>query len=93
MQQKPSIGRIVHYTLPNGEIRPATIVRVWNTETGGVNLQVHLDGTNDQHSDVEARYKSQVTAEEAQRGTAWRTSVLPASEPTPWRWHWPPHVA
>lgn len=27
-----------------GDVLPATIIRVWSTETGCSNLQVHLDG-------------------------------------------------
>lgn len=45
----PSVGRIVSYTLPRGksrgEVRPAMIVRVFTTTC--VNLQIHLDGSND----------------------------------------------
>ena len=53
-KQKPSIGRIVHFVLPNGEHRPAMVVRVCPEEFPnnpedhtGLNLQVFLDGTND----------------------------------------------
>lgn len=31
-------------TPATGELYPATIVRVWNGDHAGVNLQVHLDG-------------------------------------------------
>ena len=46
-EQKPSIGRVVHYVLPAdarypGEHRPALIVKVWNDSS--VNLQVFVDG-------------------------------------------------
>lgn len=48
-QPPPTIGRIVHYVLKEGrskgQVRAATIVRVW--DSGVVNLQVHLDGSND----------------------------------------------
>jgi len=43
-------GRIVHYVMPNGEHRPAIVVRVWDLEIandGYVNLVVFVDGTND----------------------------------------------
>jgi hypothetical protein len=53
-QQIPSIGRIVHYVLPEGhrkgEHRPAIIVKVWDehpTLESVIQLQVFLDGTND----------------------------------------------
>lgn len=46
----PTIGRVVHYVQPNGphagEIRPAIITRVLPDDQ--VNLQVMLDGPNDQ---------------------------------------------
>ena len=46
MDQKPSIGRIVHYVLPSpakyaGEHRPAIITRVWSDTC--VNLHVFED--------------------------------------------------
>ncbi|MDB5094462.1 MAG: hypothetical protein JWO85_2563 [Candidatus Eremiobacteraeota bacterium] len=41
----PTVGRIVHFVLPDGQVRPAIIVRVWSPEM--VNLRVFLDGTND----------------------------------------------
>lgn len=41
--QKPSVGRIVHYHLKNGQVRPALVVTVWNEDC--VNLHVHFDGT------------------------------------------------
>jgi hypothetical protein len=51
---KPSIGRIVIYTLPAGSTlanngapdAPATVVRVFD-DSGKVNLKVHLDGPAD----------------------------------------------
>lgn len=47
-----AIGRIVHYTMPSGAIRPALIVHVWN-EQGSVNLQVFTD--SDQQGTVNDR--------------------------------------
>jgi hypothetical protein len=44
-------GRIVRYVLDDGphagESRAAVVVKVWDRETGCVNLQVFLDGEND----------------------------------------------
>jgi hypothetical protein len=44
-------GRIVHYVLPGGpnagESRPAVIVKVWDKDSGCVNLIVFPDGSND----------------------------------------------
>ena len=48
---QPTVGRIVHYVLAQGrsagQVRAATIVRVWDDAGGTANLQVHLDGSND----------------------------------------------
>jgi hypothetical protein len=80
MDQQPSIGRVVHYVLPDGrypgEHRPAFIVKVWS-ETH-VNLQVFVDGTND-YTDY--------------NGSVWVTSVAfdPSGE-QPRSWHWPERV-
>ena len=55
-QQVPSVGRIVHYIMPDGRHkgahRPAIIVQVWNGDAPPtlehcVNLQVFTDGAND----------------------------------------------
>ena len=46
-EMKPSVGRIVHYVLPDGQCRAAIIVRVWDLRT--VNLSVFGDGQNDAH--------------------------------------------
>ena len=59
-QNQPSVGRIIHYTLPQGHrpgrtVRPAIIVQVWSqidpsrtVQTGLVNAAVFLDGSNDE---------------------------------------------
>ena len=94
---KPTIGRIVHFILPNGEHRPAFIVRVWPNEYGneeikdGVNLQVFIDGTNDYNGSSTTKWLGP-TPEECKNGCMWRTSVkysnplLPENTET---WHWP----
>lgn len=77
---KPSIGRIVHYRLPDGrsagDLRPAIVVTVWpedGTPHGGsLQLQVFTDGTNDGPS-----YAS---------GIAWKTSVVEGTDLGTWRW-------
>lgn len=77
---KPTVGRIVHYTLESGrsrgEVRPAVIVCVWNEDM--VQLQVFMDGTND--------------GPEYASGLRWCTSVHYAAEPAEGRWHWPPRA-
>jgi hypothetical protein len=93
--QKPTIGRTVHYTMPDGQIRPAVVVRAWDHEPGGsyppgvVNLQVLLDGSNDRISEKNAEFFSE---EETKRGQAWRTSVHHSEESKPNTWRWPPRV-
>jgi len=76
--QRPSVGRIVHYVLPDGPSagahRPAIIVRVWSAQC--VQLQVFTDGSNDGPG-----YKS---------GLVWRTSVLLGLDEN--TWHWPEFV-
>lgn len=46
MSQKPSIGRIVHYVLADGQHRAAVVVNSWPHQTVA-NLKVHLDAAND----------------------------------------------
>lgn len=75
---KPTIGRIVHYTLPDGrsagEVRPAIVVRVWDESHKSIQLQVFTDDSNDGLPSVN-----------------WRTSVTESEtgEPERGRWHWP----
>lgn len=73
----PSVGRIVHYVLPDGRNRgthrPALIVAVWSETI--VNLQVFTDGPNDGNDYV--------------TGQVWRTSVRFAEEGDFGTWHWP----
>ena len=81
-EQQPSIGRVVHYVLPDGrypgEHRPAFIVKIWGPTS--VNLIVFVDGTNDYPA--------------GGASPRWATSVqLDASEtPAPGTWHWPEYV-
>ena len=80
-KQTPSLGRMVHYVLPDGpnagEHRPAVIVRVWGSDA--VNLQVFMDGGNDGAPYLAA-------------GLLWATSVKRSDTPTPRTWHWPEYV-
>jgi hypothetical protein len=72
-------GRIVHYVMPNGDHRPAIVVRVWRgpcgEESGCSNLQVFTDGRNDGPG--------------FESGVHWATSVAYSDEPKPGTWHWP----
>jgi len=79
--QVPTVGRIVHYRVGGDddapELRPAIVVRDWGG--GCVNLQVFLDGRNDdRHAETSER--------ECIQGTAWRTSVTEGAEVGQWRW-------
>lgn len=90
MEQQVTVGRIVHYVMPNGEHRPAIVVRVWGDGHSGaqrVQLQVFTDGSNDVHTPAGEH-------PEFVSGIYWATSVLhqePTEEvPDPERtWHWP----
>ncbi len=72
-------GRIVHFVMPNGEHRPAIVVRVWrdlqDRYPGYCDLQVFTDGTND--------------GPENAAGIRWETSIQFSKEPQPRTWHWP----
>lgn len=69
-------GRIVHFVMPNGDHRPAIIVRVWNKATGYVNLQVFTDGSNDFPFVTDGQ------------SVQWETSIEFSEEPKPRTWHW-----
>ena len=76
---EPTIGRIVHYTLPEGrskgDVRPAIIVHVWGPEhDSSVQLQVFTDESND-----------------GLPGVVWKTSVALSTtgESEFGRYHWP----
>lgn len=78
----PSVGRIVHYKLPNGRIRPAIITEVWPGNSR-VNLTVFMDGSNDG------------VALNEFPGLGWVPSAAQAGqgeEPQPGQWFWPPKV-
>lgn len=87
-EQVPSVGRVVHYVLPDGrsagEHRAAIIVRVWDPvpkPDSIVQLHVFIDGSND-YADADVR-----------SSTLWVTSV--EFDPTgqkPRTWHWPEYV-
>lgn len=77
MAQQVSIGRIVRYTLPNGEQRPAIVVRVL-TETR-VDLHVFQSATDP----IGLAYDENI-------GTP---GVADYSEtPKPFCWNWPPRT-
>lgn len=66
-------GRIVHFVMPDGEHRPAIVVKVWNKDSGSSNLTVFSDWQNDGKSE----------------GPFWATSIMPDEETKlPGTWHW-----
>lgn len=82
-------GRIVHYVMPNGEHRPAIVVRVWRVrdsegpepitkapENGCCQLQVFLD------SDGEHDWN------DGPNNILWGSSVLYSENQEPRTWHW-----
>lgn len=79
-----SVGRIVHYVLPEGhrragEVRPAIAVQVWGPDMA--NLTVFLDFAND--------------VPEAAVPLLWAPSAhqaKPGEKPQPGEWFWPPRV-
>lgn len=76
----PSIGRVVHFVMPDGQHRPAFVVRVWDHEL--VNLQVFTDGYNDSPpSGVNIAWETSVPHVEEAAGTDDRTFFR--------TWHWP----
>ena len=88
MAQAITIGRTVRYGIGidrDGKVveRPAIIVRVWNQEPGACNLQVFIDGGNDQ-------CEGSLSNEECGRGVVWRTSVVRSEAPSVGTWWWPP---
>lgn len=85
--QIPSVSRIVHYVLPDGqhpgEHRPAIIVKVWGDQPDSmVNLQVFTDSVNDF-----------VTSHPGGSGIMWRTSVHRDEDTkAPGSYHFPERV-
>ena len=84
--QVPSVGRMVHYILPDGpcrgQHRAAVIVNDWGVHAldQRIQLQVFTDGGNDG-----VKYES---------GLYWATSVLYADPDKQelGSWHWPEYV-
>ncbi len=78
-----TVGRIVHFVMPDGDHRPAIVVRTWGGDC--VQLQVFLDGTND----LTPAENGGISREIAERGLMWATSVPYSEQPQPRTWHWP----
>lgn len=91
-QVKPiSIGRTVHYVLPDGrsagQHRPAIVLRVWGEATAWpqtVQLAVFVDGTND--------YDTIFGMSSHHVPVIWKTSVSYDADRKLGTWHWPEAV-
>jgi len=86
-------GRMVHYVMPNGQHRPAIIVKVWDHQgvNGTSNLQVITDGPNDLPFTFEEKEQFKnfgMVPEDVRHGHIWKTSILFSEEPKPGTWHW-----
>lgn len=90
MNQKPSIGRIVHFVMPDRTHRPATIVRCYEGEFYA-NLSVTLDGENDRNNLCTlAAMPPGITVS----SHLWRGSVMADfTENQAGTWHWPEREA
>ncbi len=96
-EQTATVGRIVHFVLGSGDVRPAVVVRVW---PGSLNLRVFLDGTND----TELRGGLTALDVRSDAGVApictpdgWATSVeyrepVEGAKLEPGTWFWPPRT-
>jgi hypothetical protein len=82
----PTPGRIVHFYLPDGSVRPAQVVRVFE---GGsyVNLQVYTDGLNDLRT-VDKHGRRVFPRASCESGLCWMTSVEHGTGVG--QWSWPP---
>lgn len=81
--QYPTVGRIVHYVLPDGpckgQVRAAIVTRVWSGHT--CNVQVYLDGQGDTVAKRDS-YMEHVTS----------VTYAPKEANTLRTWHWPPRA-
>ena len=84
-----TVGRLVHYVVAPGECRSALIVRVFtestNPEMGIANLQVFVDGQNDE------RYLP-LQGVKLSDGAWWCTSAHYSEAHERFTWHWPERV-
>ena len=84
---KPTIGRIVHYRVSKSEVRAAMIVKLYSAGQY-VQLQVFLDGINDNFSDERPGFDGtpMFSHDEQRNGLAWRTSVMQGDDIGQWNW-------
>lgn len=86
---RPTIGRIVHYVLPNGQHRAAIVVNAWSGsyQPQMCNLTVHLDQLNDTIGNDEL-------AAFGARNGGYGTLIVGSAKQdedtqAPGTWHWP----
>lgn len=83
MDQKISVGRIVHFVTENGEHKAAIVVAAWGNDS--CNLQVFTDGNNERgHYIVNDLVRKGLIPE-----SVWVTYISYSEEPKPRTWHWP----
>lgn len=82
-EQKPSVGRIVHFKVGENVVRPAIITQVWNDDC--LNLAVFPDGTNDGVA-VEWPNRSLCGLDGGYMGAWWITSVMRGQGVRQWDW-------
>jgi hypothetical protein len=102
MAQDPSVGRIVHFVLPEGsnyegEHRAAIITQVWQplsheSAPGMSNLQVFKGQSTDFNRFRDGSPVSCGAALGTDGATVMLGSILYSEEPKPGTWHWPEHV-
>jgi hypothetical protein len=86
VNQKPSIGRIVHVVMPNGDHRPAIVTNVFGNL---VNAHVFLDLANDRHNENVANLRNNCGAD-VEGTAACLYSISPDEDlKAPRTWHWP----
>jgi hypothetical protein len=102
MDQKPSIGRVVHYVLKEGRSagchRAALIVNAFGDGIPHANLHIHLDGANDAGNEFEISQKIEGEGGEVLErlecpllGHAYSAPYDPEGKLLG-SWHWPERV-
>lgn len=83
--EQVTVGRIVHYVMPEGYCRPAVVVRA---RKAGANLQVFL-GPNDLAGSLAS--EGGAIHHERAYGSMWRSEVkyAKAEKSAAGTWHWP----
>ncbi|MDE3097338.1 MAG: hypothetical protein KGK07_15225 [Chloroflexota bacterium] len=95
---KPTVGRIVHYVLPEhvskrcaGMVRPAIVVRVWGD---GISDKPAAPVADPDHGSVQLQVFTDCSndGDACAAGVMWATSVHYDESGAPGTWHWPPRA-